>query len=56
MTYGIPIQCNAYSHHSYLAQCTIYHFSSVEALSPENAVDLLNYVSNAMGSFTGVMN
>ena len=34
MTNVIPIQCNAcnvYSHHSYLAQCTIYHFSSVEA-------------------------
>ena len=34
MTDVIPIQYNAfnaYSHHSYLAQCTIYHLSSVES-------------------------
>ena len=37
MTHVIPIQCNAYLHHSYLAQCTIYYFSSVEALNMDLA-------------------
>ena len=49
MTHAIPIQCNAFSYHNCLAQCIIYHFSSVEAYLLWKCCWVC---SNIMGSFT----